>query len=156
MSLVALADAKLHLRVDGSDEDALIGLYLNAAEQSAVGALDRAVYPDGAALQAAKAAAPGQLATATVAYTAAIAAAEAMADQYEQSLAIDAAERAYARARIAYRQALDGIAVTDTIRAAVLLITGHLYANREDVIAGSVSAMPNGADYLLQPYKVYR
>ena len=36
MSFVTLAEAKLHLRVDGTDEDALIGLYINAAEQAAM------------------------------------------------------------------------------------------------------------------------
>ena len=46
--------------------------------------------------------------------------------------------------------------VNDQIKAAVLLTVGHLYANREDVVAGaSVAALPNGAEYLLQPFKVY-
>jgi hypothetical protein len=52
------------------------------------------------------------------------------------------------------RERLDRI--FDQIRAAVLLTVGHLYANREDAVVGaSVSALPNGADYLLQPFKVY-
>ena len=60
------------------------------------------------------------------------------------------------RAMVAYRQVFDGIVVNDQIRAAVLLTVGHLYANREDAVVGaSVSALPNGADYLLQPFKVY-
>jgi hypothetical protein len=38
----------------------------------------------------------------------------------------------------------------------VLLIVGSLYANREDVVSGvSVAKLPNGAEWLLQPYKVY-
>jgi hypothetical protein len=57
---------------------------------------------------------------------------------------------------VAYRQVFDGIVVNDQIKAAVLLTVGHLYANREDVVVGaSVSALPHGADCLLQPYKVY-
>lgn len=63
---------------------------------------------------------------------------------------------AYLRAQVAYRQTIDGMVVNDTIKSAVLLIVGHLYANREDVVAGvSVAQMPNGAEWLLQPYKVY-
>lgn len=55
---------------------------------------------------------------------------------------------------------LDGLAgddpmvADDLIRAAVLLMAGHLYANREDVVAGvSVAEMPMGSLYLLQPYR---
>ena len=59
-------------------------------------------------------------------------------------------------ALVAYRQVFDGIVVNDQIKAAVLLTVGHLYANREDVVVGaSVSALPNGADYLLQPLQDY-
>ena len=156
MSFVQLTEAKLHLRVDGTDEDALIGLYINAAEQAAVKAMDRGVYADGTALQTAITAAPAALTTATAAYTAAVTAADAMTDTTEQTAALQVAETAYMRAQVAYRQAFDGIVVNDTIKAAVLLTTAHLYANREDVVAGvSVAQMPNGAEWLLQPYKVY-
>ena len=156
MSFVQLAEAKLHLRVDGTDEDALIGLYINAAEQAAVKAMDRGVYADNTALQTAMAAAPAALTAATAAKEAAVTAAEAMTDADEKAAALKAAENAYMRALVAYRQVFDGIVVNDQIRAAVLLTVGHLYANREDAVVGaSVSALPNGADYLLQPFKVY-
>ena len=156
MSLVTLAEAKLHLRVTDSAEDALIAVYITAAEQSAVSALDRGVYADGTALQTAMTAAPAALTAATVAKEAAVAAAEAMTDSTEQAAALQVAETAYLRALVAYRQVFDGIVVNDQIKAAVLLTVGHLYANREDVVAGvSVAQMPNGAEWLLQPYKVY-
>ena len=156
MSFVQLAEAKLHLRVDGADEDAMIGLYINAAEQAAVKALDRGVYADGTALQTAMTAAPAALTAATVAKEAAVAAAEAMTDSTEKSAALQVAEAAYMRALVAYRQVFDGIVVNDQIKAAVLLTVGSLYAQREDVVVGaSVAALPNGADYLLQPFKVY-
>ena len=156
MSFVALPEAKLHLRVDGTDEDALIGVYITAAEQMAIALLDRGVYADGTALGVAKAAAPAELTAATVTYTAAIAAAQALTDATEQAAATQAAEYAYLRAQVAYRQAMDGIVVNDTIKSAVLLIVGHLYAHREDVVAGvSVANLPNGAEWLLAPYKVY-
>ena len=156
MSFVTLPEAKLHLRVDGIDEDALIGLYINAAEQAAVKAMDRGVYADGTALQIAMTAAPAELAAAAATYTAAIAAAQALADTPEQAAATQAAEYAYLRAQVAYRQAMDGMVVNEAIKAAVLLIVGSLYANREDVVSGvSVAKLPNGAEWLLQPYKVY-
>ena len=44
MSIVTLAEAKLHLRVDGSDEDDLIQTYLDAAEAAAAQYLNRALY----------------------------------------------------------------------------------------------------------------
>ena len=157
MSFVTLEEAKLHLRgVDGTAEDALIGLYINAAEQAAIKALDRGVYADGTALQTAMTAAPAALTAATAAKESAVVAAEAMTDADEKAAALQVAEAAYLRALVAYRQVFDGIVVNDQIKAAVLLTVGHLYAHREDAVVGaSVAALPNGADYLLQPFKVY-
>ena len=41
------------------------------------------------------------------------------------------------------------------IRAAVLLILGHLYANRENTVVGAAAhALPMGAHSLLFPYRV--
>lgn len=156
MSFVTLAEAKLHLRVDGTDEDALITAQIAAAEKTVVKILDRGVYADGTALQAAMTAAPGLLTTATAAYTSAVAAANAMTDPVEQASALSVAASAYLRAQVAYRQAFDGIVADETIKAAVLLIVGSLYAQREDVVVGvSVAQLPNGAEWLLAPYKVY-
>lgn len=157
MSFVMLPEAKLHLRgVDGTEEDALIGVYITAAEQMAIALLDRGVYAGGTALGVAKAAAPAELTAATATYTSAIAAAQALADATEQAAATQAAEYAYLRAKVAYRQTMDGIVVNDTIRAAVLLIVGSLYTQREDAVVGvSVEQIPNGAEWLLAPYRVY-
>ena len=157
MSFVTLPEAKLHLRgVDGTEEDALIGVYITAAEQMAIALLDRGVYADGTALGVARAAAPAELTAATVTYTEAIAAAQALTDATEQAAATQAAEYAYLRAQVAYRQTMDGMVVNDVIKSAVLLIVGHLYAHREDVVAGvSVDKLPNGSEWLLAPYKVY-
>jgi len=46
--------------------------------------------------------------------------------------------------------------VPASIMAAMLLIIGHLYENREDVITGrQVNELPKGSKYLLDPFKVY-
>ena len=156
MSLVTLESAKLHLRVDSADEDALIGVYITAAEQMAIALLDRGVYADGTALGVAKAAAPGELDTAIAAYESAIAAAEALADETAIAAAIQTAGNGLLRAKVAHRQAMDGMVVNEAIKAAVLLIVGSLYTQREDVVVGvSVEQLPNGAEWLLAPYKVY-
>lgn len=49
---------------------------------------------------------------------------------------------------------LDPMLATDAMRAAVLLTFGHLYANREDVVTGTIAvALPRGSVSLLQPYR---
>lgn len=156
MSFTSLATAKAHLRVDHADEDTLIGLYLSAAEQAAVAALDRKVYADSTALDAAVSAAPAAFAAAVAAYESAVDAALALTELSQQAEALRVADLALQRAKIESRQVNDGIVINDTITAAVLLTLGHLYANREDVVAGlSVSRLPIGADALLQPYRAY-
>ncbi len=156
MIFVTTSEAKLHLRVDSADEDALIGVYITAAEQMAIALLDRGVYADGPALGVAKAAAPGELDTAIAAYESAIAAAEALADETAKAASIQTAGNGLLRAKVAHRQAMDGMVVNEAIKAAVLLIVGSLYAQREDVVVGvSVAQLPNGAEWLLAPYKVY-
>lgn len=49
----------------------------------------------------------------------------------------------------------DPVVINPSITAACLLIAGHLYANREDVVAGvSVAQLPMGSQSLLLPYRV--
>lgn len=156
MTFVTTSEAKLHLRVDSADEDALIGVYITAAEQMAIALLDRGVYADGTALGVAKAAAPGELDTAIAAYESAIAAAEALADETAKAASIQTAGNGLLRAKVAHRHAMDGMVVNEAIKAAVLLIVGSLYTQREDAVVGvSVEQLPNGAEWLLAPYKVY-
>ncbi len=47
------------------------------------------------------------------------------------------------------------IVINPSIRAACLLIAGSLYANREDVVVGTISSeLPMGSRSLLTPYRV--
>jgi len=44
--------------------------------------------------------------------------------------------------------------VTSAIKNAILLIVGHRFANREDVVIGTISSpLPNGSRSLLQHYR---
>lgn len=46
--------------------------------------------------------------------------------------------------------------VPSSIKAALLLIIGHLYENREDVVVGrQVNQLPSGSRYLLDPYRLF-
>ncbi|WP_296187886.1 head-tail connector protein [Pseudomonas sp. UBA1879] len=49
----------------------------------------------------------------------------------------------------------DPIVINPSVRAACLLILGHLYANREDVVVGGgAGEIPMGSRSLLTPYRV--
>jgi hypothetical protein len=49
----------------------------------------------------------------------------------------------------------DPLVLTPSIEAACLLITGHLFAHRENVVMGlSFGALPQGSDHLLFPYRI--
>ena len=79
--------------------------------------------------------------------------------------AIDAAQEYLGRKVYADQAELDAAAAageagelpmvaTYSVKAAMLLICGHLFANREDVVVGAQSfAMPNGSRDLLRPHR---
>jgi len=48
-------------------------------------------------------------------------------------------------------------AVPGDIKQAIMMIAGHLYEHREDVLVGaSVTELPQASKYLLHPWKIYR
>lgn len=48
----------------------------------------------------------------------------------------------------------DGVAIPYAIRAAILLMLAHLYANREAVTEKAMTEMPLGVEALLRPHRV--
>lgn len=108
MLLVELDIARQHCKAD-SDDDAVLQVYLGAAEQHARTFLNRAVHETQSALDAA--------------------------------LEMGSAGPA-------------PIVVNDAIRSAILLLCGHWYAHREDVVTGTIAPkVPMGAHELLLPYR---
>ncbi|WOU51616.1 head-tail connector protein [Citrobacter portucalensis] len=48
------------------------------------------------------------------------------------------------------------ILLNDDVKAAMLLMIGHWYANRESVVVGqTVAEVPFAVEALLQPYRIY-
>lgn len=154
--LIDLDTAKRHLRVDSDDDDAQILICIGAAERYAAEFIERNIYPTQEAFTAAVAAAPAALSAATVAYDAAVATAEGVTVAVERDMAMMAANETYSTAQTAARATYRGIVINDQIKAAMLLITGHLFENREDTIVGlSVETLPMGSRALLQPFRAY-
>lgn len=155
MTMISMDAAKLHLRVVGNDEDADIELKLEAAEQSAVSYLNRNVYPDQVSLDTAIAAAPAAFAAARQAQLAATAAAALLTDHDERSMAQLAVAERWSGACLESIHTHRGIVINSAIKAAILLILGHLYENREDVVVGlSVAQLPLSATSLLRPHRI--
>ncbi|MEL7937672.1 head-tail connector protein [Pseudomonas delhiensis] len=109
MAIIDLALARSHLR-DPDDDDAYLGMLLDAAEDQAMQFMDRRFYASQADLDVAVAAG-------------------------------EAGDRP--------------LVINDSVRAACLLILGHLFANREDVATGITAVeIPRGSRSLLMPYRI--
>lgn len=154
--LIDLPTAKLQASIDDSADDALVTIYIGAAERFAVEYMQRNIYADQSALNTAIAAAPVALAAATTAYETAIAAADAMPDGVAKEMAIFSANDAYSNALKVARLTHQGIVLDDNIRVAMLLTIAHLYQNREETVVGvSVAPLPMGAKSFLDLYRAY-
>lgn len=72
--------------------------------------------------------------------------------------AVDAAERYLDRKLYVDAVPEDeeqGLVITPSITAAILLITGHLYENREEVVTGTIATrLPMTSESLLWPYRL--
>lgn len=155
MSLIDLPTARAHLRVEDDYPEEQVALYLAAAEQTAAEFLNRRVFVDDSALGAAVGAVPAALTSASAAHTAAIDAAPLIEDCAVRDEALRHAARAFVAARTAARETYDGIVVNDAIKAAILLMLGHLFENRQDNVTGTiVSELPLSARSLLMPFRV--
>lgn len=149
MALVDATTAKLHLRVDSTAEDALVAIWLTAAEDGVAQFLNRNVYADQAELDAAVAAAPATLSVAIDAYNAALIGASEEDDDEEAAAATRYAEETYARAVAASDMTRRGMVVNDAVKAAILLTVGHLYEHRGD----GAEDLPRAAQSQLAPYR---
>ena len=154
MPVIDMAIARHHLREPEDDEAYLLGL-LEAAEQSAADYLQRQFFADTEGLSTARMLVPAARAAAREAYDAARAQANSVADGENRQAALADAERVRRETLDQCEAIAQGMVINPAIQAACLLTLGHLYANREDVVVGTITAeMPKGATALLTPYRV--
>lgn len=173
---VSLAEAKAHCRISGSDEDGLLAGYLMAARSHAETYLGRALATQTLQLaldgdwpcdRIALPRPPLQSVT-SITYSDTAGATQTLAaDQYRVDSTAHQGfiERAYGVTWPAVRDQARTIVVTyvagytqipEPIRAAILLLVGHFYENREAVIVGQApTELPLGVDSLLFPYRVF-
>lgn len=155
MPLLTIEQARAQCRVIGDADDVELMAFAASAESAAVAYLNRLVFADQSALDAALDAAPGAMASARAAYDAAVAAADAMPDEYERAAALTVAAAKLSAATVQFTRTVDGIIANPGILGAIRLTLGHLYENREDVVTGTISTeLKNGAQALLRPYRL--
>ncbi len=175
---VTLAEAKEHLRVDHDAEDALIESLISAAVQHIEDHTRRAivtriidVYFDAFADEM-EIPLPPLLSVESVSYIDSDGAAQTLDDTvysvdsarspgmvmlaYGQSWPATRCQKNAVTVRVQAGYGDSWLAVPPAMRAAILLIVGHLYENREAVVIGqAVNTLPLAVDALLAPYKVY-
>lgn len=176
---VSLTEAKLHLRVDATDEDTLITALITAARQLVEEETWRALvtqtwdyvaddWPEGDALAMPR---PPLQSVTSITYvdadgvTQTMPAADYIVDTYQHRvvLADDAdwpSDDLYPTSAVRVRYVAGygaASAVPGPIKQAMLLLIGHLYESREAAIVGTIATeLPLGVRALLAPYRAFR
>lgn len=178
---VSLAEAKAHLRVSHSNEDALLATYLMAARSAAENYTRRALAVqtfDQTFDYGVPCSADGRprlvlLRSPVVSVTAVsyvdtngvlqtLNPSQYLVDtigiegRIEQAYGVTWPEVRDQMAAITVRFVAGYAQIPEPVRAAILLTLGHLYEHREDVVVGpSANELPRGAEALLFPYRVF-
>ena len=153
MPVINIEKAMVHLRVDEDTGDDVLDK-LKSAEDKAARYLNRFFYATELDLSSAKSLIPNLITTSNQNYRDSCDAANLISDYQSRSLMLSAAENIKNEAACNLKMTLQGIVINPSIEAAVLLILGSLYENREDETIASVSELPKGALWLLDPYRL--
>lgn len=154
MSVIAIDIAMHHLLAESEDQ-VLVQAQLDAAEEAAMQFLNRRFYMDQVALDEARAGVPASMQQAKEANAAAVAAAEAEQDHTMRCRMLEHARQALSDAYDQADAIAYGMVINPAIQAACLLKLGHLFANREEVVTGTIAAeLPLASQHLLMPYRI--
>lgn len=171
MKLVTLEQLQLHCRTDG-DDDELLTICGNSAEAAVLRLVNRNLYLTTADMDVAVAGIEAAMTAAYATYDAAVTSATAITNPARRSVALDRAETNLASATLSQDRILHGLVIATPTDAgegfnslsgspadlihAVLLIAGHLYRNREEVVSGQGSAavqVPFAAQVICDGYR---
>lgn len=154
MSVIDIELAMNHLHAEPEDQD-LVQLYLDAAEEAATRYLQRRFFVDQAAVDAAKAQTTQRTRDARAVYATSRAEADLPENADIRCRLIDQARQALADAYEDIDMDQYSIVVNAAIEAACLLKLGHLFANREEVVTGTTATeLPLASKSLLAPYRI--
>lgn len=154
MSVIAIDIAMHHLLAEPDDQP-LVQAQLDAAEEAAMQFLNRRFYLDQVALDEARAGVPDMMRRAKEANAQAAAAAEAEQDHTLRCRLLDHTRQALADAYDQADTIAYGMVLNPGIQAACLLKLGHLFANREEVVTGTIATeLPLASQHLLMPYRI--
>ena len=154
MSVITIDLAMRHLLAEPEDQ-VLVQVQLDAAEEAAMQFLNRRFYPDQIALDEARTGVSQVMQEAKEANSAAVAAAEAEEDHTLRCRMFEHARRVLAEAYDQADAIAHGMAINSAIQAACLLKLGHLFANREEVVTGTIATeLPLASQHLLTPYRI--
>jgi hypothetical protein len=154
MSVIDITVAMNHLLAEPEDES-MVQIKLDAAEEFAAEFLQRRFFVDQSALVAARASVPAAIVQTRSEYDVAIASANLIENRCDRASALEVASANFQEARSALDAVSRGLVINNAIIAACLLILGNLYANREDVVIGTISSeLPKGSTSLLMPYRI--
>ncbi|MFK5733863.1 phage gp6-like head-tail connector protein [Pseudomonas urmiensis] len=154
MSVIAIDLAMHHLLAEPEDQ-VLVQAQLDAAEEAAMQFLNRRFFVDQVALDQARAGVSTAMEQAREANATAVAAAEAEQDHAMRCRLLEHARQALADAYDQADATAYGMVLNAAIQAACLLKLGHLFANREDVVTGTIATeLPLASQHLLMPYRI--
>jgi hypothetical protein len=154
MSLISIDQARAHVRVEDDYPVEQLQSAVDGAQDAAQAYLNRRIYESKDALDADRVEYPAAVGAAASSRDSALAAAVFIQDAEERSAAIRLARVVYQEAIADAGRCVNGVVVNPSIRSAILLTMGHLYANRSDVVVGAhVMELPQGARSLLRPYR---
>jgi hypothetical protein len=154
MSVIAIELAMAHLLAEPEDQE-LIQAQLDAAEEAAMRFLNRRFFADQAAVDSARADTNQRIRDARGVYGIAISEAD-----LPENADIRCKLRENARnVLVETYEIIDmderGMVINAAITAACLLKLGHLFANREEVVTGTIATeLPLSSKSLLMPYRI--
>lgn len=155
MAILTIDEALAHCRLEADYPAEQILAYMHAAESSVIAYLNRAVFEDQAAFDAALAELPGKVGEAYDTYNAAMQAAMAISNAGQREIMTKMAEEKYQEVQIEAARTIRGVVINGAIFSAMLLTLGNLFQNREaDVIGSSAARLPTGVPELLNGFRV--